>query len=124
MTILKHLHPAIIHFPIVIFLLTATAQVFSQTIPAELIRLGLLWSLLFGALAIGTGYLAAYPIVAATPAVLRWHIAAAAAWFILAAYLYKTFDSRGNETVTLAVWVLASLIMVALGTLGGWMVYS
>lgn len=123
MRVLQHLHPAIIHFPIVLFLLTATARIFSKTIPAALIQLGLLLSIATGFLAIGTGLLAASPLIwSAAPPVLRWHIAFAVSWWLMACYLYFDFDR--DTLPSLLLWLAATLAILGAGTLGGTMVHG
>ncbi|WP_053961160.1 hypothetical protein [Sulfobacillus thermosulfidooxidans] len=122
--LVQHFHPAIIHFPIVLFLLTAAARTFSNQVPSSFIRLGLLLSIFFGLLAIVSGLVAAQPQLTPPDRLLTWHMRLASLWMGSVLYLYLTHDHEPERLITTLIWIAASLLIVAIGTLGGLMVYA
>ena len=122
--VISHLHPAIIHFPIALFLLTATARAFSERVPAPLIRLGLVGSIVFGLLALVSGLLAAQPHVIPPDLILTWHLRLASLWLACVLYLYWALDHHFPPAITTTLWIMASILLVAVGTLGGAMVHG
>ncbi|WP_020376716.1 hypothetical protein [Sulfobacillus thermosulfidooxidans] len=122
--LIQHFHPAIIHFPIVLFLLTAVARNFSNHVPQSFIRLGLLLSLIFGLLAIVSGLVAAQPQLTPPDRLLTWHMRLASLWIGCVLYLYLAHDHEPERVFTTLIWIAATLLIVAIGTLGGLMVYA
>ncbi len=120
----EHLHPAIIHFPIVLFLLTALARAFTQKVPSALIQLGLWLSIAFGLLAIFSGLMTAQPQVSQFDSLLTWHLRLASIWMGCVLYLTLTQNRDAPQDITTWIWVLASLLIVATGTAGGVIVHS
>ena len=154
MSILTHLHPATVHFPIALLLLgslLALLHLFRR--PAVDLRLtvwlllGLGW--LGGAVAVLTGLLAQVNLPPDAPyrAVLNFHIGTGLAvlvlygfllyrgWLFRGAKAQKARQKRGNATADLlddagartwiaAVVVLGALLIVATGWYGGQLVYQ
>ena len=154
MSILTHLHPATVHFPIALLLLgslLALLHLFRR--PAVDLRLtvwlllGLGW--LGGAIAVLTGLLAQVNLPPDAPyrAVLNFHIGTGLAVLVLYGFLlYRGWlfrgakaqnarQKRGNATADLlddagartwfaAVVVLGALLIVATGWYGGQLVYQ
>lgn len=154
MSILTHLHPATVHFPIALLLLgslLALVHLFRR--PAVDLRLtvwlllGLGW--LGGAVAVLTGLLAQIDLPPDAPyrTVLNFHIGAGLAVLVLYGFLLyrgwlfrgararKVREKRGDPTADLlddtgarvwiaAVVVLGALLIVATGWYGGQLVYQ
>ena len=154
MSILTHLHPATVHFPIALLLLgslLALLHLFRR--PAVDLRLtvwlllGLGW--LGGAVAVLTGLLAQVNLPPDAPyrAVLNFHIGTGLAvlvlygfvlyrgWLFRGAKAQKARQKRGDATADLlddagartwiaAVVVLGALLIVATGWYGGQLVYQ
>ena len=154
MSILTHLHPATVHFPIALLLLgslLALVHLFRR--PAADLRLtvwlllGLGW--LGGAVAVLTGLLAQIDLPPDAPyrAVLNFHIGAGLTVLVLYGFLLyrgwlfrgararKARQKRGDPTADLlddagarawivAVVVLGALLIVATGWYGGQLVYQ
>ena len=154
MSILTHLHPATVHFPIALLLLgslLALLHLFRR--PAVDLRLtvwlllGLGW--LGGAVAVLTGLLAQIDLPPDAPyrAVLNFHIGTGLAVLVLYGFLLyrgwlfrgtkaqKARQKRGDATADLlddvgargwiaAVVVLGALLIVATGWYGGQLVYQ
>ena len=154
MSILTHLHPATVHFPIALLLLgslLALLHLFRR--PAVDLRLtvwlllGLGW--LGGAVAVLTGLLAQIDLPPDAPyrAVLNFHIGTGLAvlvlygfllyrgWLFRGAKAQKARQKRGDATADLlddagargwiaAVVVLGALLIVATGWYGGQLVYQ
>jgi len=154
MSILTHLHPATVHFPIALLLLgslLALVHLFRRP-RADLrltvwLLLGLGW--LGGAVAVLTGLLAQIDLPPDAPyrAVLNFHIGAGLTvlvlygfllyrgWLFRGAKAQKARQKRGDLTVDLlddagargwitAVVVLGALLIVATGWYGGQLVYQ
>lgn len=122
--LLSHLHPGIIHFPIVLFLLTALARVFSQKVPSWLIRLGLWLSIIFGLLALFSGLIAGQPQLFNMDSLLSWHLRLASLWMGCVLYLTLMQNHEAQSCFTTLIWVAASLLIVATATAGGIIVHS
>ena len=154
MSILDHLHPATVHFPIALLLLgslLALIHLFRR--PAADLRLAI-WLLLGlgwlgGAVAVLTGLLAQVDLPPDAPyrAVLNLHIGTGLAvlllygfllyrgWLYRGAKAQKARQKRGDPTADLlddagargwiaAVVVLGALLIVATGWYGGQLVYQ
>jgi len=154
MSILTHLHPATVHFPIALLLLgslLALVHLFRRP-RADLrltvwLLLGLGW--LGGAVAVLTGLLAQIDLPPDAPyrTVLNFHIGAGLAvlvlygfllyrgWLFRSARARKVREKRGDPTADLlddtgarvwiaAVVVLGALLIVATGWYGGQLVYQ
>ena len=154
MSILTHLHPATVHFPIALLLLgslLALVHLFRRP-RADLrltvwLLLGLGW--LGGAVAVLTGLLAQIDLPPDAPyrTVLNFHIGAGLAVLVLYGFLLyrgwlfrsvrarKVREKRGDPTADLlddtgarvwiaAVVVLGALLIVATGWYGGQLVYQ
>ncbi len=154
MSILDHLHPATVHFPIALLLvgsLLALIHLFRRPV-ADLrltiwLLLGLGW--LGGAVAVLTGLLAQVDLPPDAPyrAMLNFHIGTGLAvlllygfllyrgWLYRGAKAQKARQKRGDPTADLlddagargwiaAVVVLGALLIVATGWYGGQLVYQ
>ncbi len=120
----NHLHPGIVHFPIVLFLLTALARAFSDKAPSWLIRLGLWMSIGMGFLALFSGLIAAQPHIVKLDSLLTWHLRLASLWMGCVLYLSMVQDHDVEPSLTTVIWIAASLLIIATATVGGIIVHS
>lgn len=154
MSLLDHLHPSTVHFPIALLLLGSVLTVvhFTQRVPSDLkatIWLLLVLGWIGGAVAVLTGLLAQLNLPPDAPyrTVLNFHIGAGLAvlviygfllyrgWLFHGAKAQKARQKRGDATADLldaasartwiaAVVVLGALLIVATGWYGGQLVYQ
>lgn len=112
----------LIHFPIVLFFLTAVGSIVAQDRHADWIRAGLLFSFLTGGLSVlsGLNALSRLSLTGFPATLLTWHFALAFTWLAAVAALYFLPWRHWTARV---MFLVATLLLITVGTLGGTLVY-